>query len=318
MAGAPTTAPLVIDAKGLTKRYREVQAVDGIDVSIRRGEIFGLLGPNGAGKTTTILMLLGLTDVTSGTVRVLGFDPARQPLEVKRRVGYMPDSVGFYDNMTARENLRYTARLAGIARDEVDSRIVAALRRVDLESVADRRTGTFSHGMRRRLGLAEIVLKRAEIAILDEPTSGLDPQATHEILNMIRDLKADGVAVLLSSHMLDQVQRICDRVALFNRGKVALLGSVPELAQKVLGGGYTTVVEAEGANLAAVLADIPGASKVESAPGGLFRVLAERDLRSDVASRVTAAGGRLLRLNTEEPSLDAIYRRYFEGDRRAA
>ena len=309
---------LVIEAHGLAKRYRETIAVDSIDLAVRRGETFGLLGPNGAGKTTTILMLLGLTDTSSGTVRVLGFDPQREPLQVKRRVGYMPDSVGFYDNLTARENLRYTARLAGVAREVVDGRIDAALARVDLASVADRRTGTFSHGMRRRLGLAEIVLKKAEIAILDEPTSGLDPQATHEILGMIHELKMSGVAVILSSHLLDQVQRICDRVALFNRGKIALLGTVPELAEKVLGGGHTTVVEAQGANLATILADIPGARRVIPGEGNVFRVLADRDLRNDVAQRVTAAGGRLLRLNVEEPSLDAIYRSYFENARRAA
>ncbi len=299
---------LVIEAHGLAKRYRETIAVDSIDLAVRRGETFGLLGPNGAGKTTTILMLLGLTDTTSGTVRVLGFDPQREPLQVKRRVGYMPDSVGFYDNLTARENLRYTARLAGVPREEVDGRIEAALARVDLASVADR--------------LAEIVLKKAEIAILDEPTSGLDPQATHEILGMIHELKMSGVAVILSSHLLDQVQRICDRVALFNRGKIALLGTVPELAQKVLGGGHTTVVEAQGANLATILADIPGARRVVPGEGpgeeNVFRVLADRDLRNDVAQRVTAAGGRLLRLNIEEPSLDAIYRSYFETARRAA
>jgi len=313
MTGGP-----VIETRGLTKRYGGTTAVDGIDLAIRRGEIFGLLGPNGAGKTTTILMLLGLTDKTAGTVSVLGFDPARQPLQVKRRVGYMPDSVGFYDNLTARENLRYTARLAGLAREEAEARIADGLRRVSLTHVIDRKVGTFSHGMRRRLGLAEIVLKQAEIAILDEPTSGLDPEATYEILNMIRDLKAHDVAVVLSSHMLDQVQRICDRVALFNRGKIALLGSVPELAQQVLGGGHTTVVEAEGADLATVLADLPGARRIIPGEGNTFRVLADRDLRSDVARRVTAAGGRLLRLNVEEPSLDAIYRRYFEDSRRAA
>lgn len=314
----PAPADLVIEATGLTKRYRDATAVDGIDLAVRRGETFGLLGPNGAGKTTTILMLLGLTDTSSGTVRVLGFDPAREPLAVKRRVGYMPDSVGFYDNLTARENLRYTARLAGVPREEVDGRIDAALARVGLSHVADKRTGTFSHGMRRRLGLAEIVLKRAEIAILDEPTSGLDPQATHEILTMIHELNQSGVAVLISSHLLDQVQRICDRVALFNRGKIALLGTVPELAGKVLGGGHTTVVEAQGANLATVLAGIPDVRRIVPGEGGTFRVLADRDLRSDVAQRVTEAGGRLLRLNVEEPSLDAIYRSYFESARQAA
>ncbi len=309
----------VIEAKGLTKRYGAATAVDGIDLAIRRGEIFGLLGPNGAGKTTTILMLLGLTDTSAGTVRVLGFDPVRQPLEVKRRVGYMPDSVGFYDNLSARENLRYTARLAGIGREETEDRVGAALARVGLSAVADHKTGTFSRGMRQRLGLAEILLKRAELAILDEPTSGLDPQATYELLEMIRDLKAEGIAVMLSSHLLDQVQRICDRVALFNRGKIALLGTVHELAHTVLGGGYTAIVEAQGADLSTLLSDIPGANRV--APGDtpqIFRVYANRDIRGDIAQRITAAGGRLLRLNIEEPSLDAIYRSYFEGANRAA
>jgi ABC-2 type transport system ATP-binding protein len=311
-------AETVIEAQGLTKRYAGTTAVDGIDLRIARGEIFGVLGPNGAGKTTTILMLLGLTDKSGGTIRVLGYDPARQPLEVKRRVGYMPDSVGFYDNMTARQNLRYTARLAGIDAGEADARIEEGLRRVSLRDVADRKVGTFSHGMKRRLALAEIVLKNAEVAILDEPTSGLDPQATHEILNLIRDLKAHNVAIVLSSHLLDQVQRICDRVALFNRGKIALLGSVTELAGKVLGGGHTTVVEAEGVNLSAVLAGLPGARRVIQGEGATYRVLADRDLRADVARRVTEAGGRLLRLNIEEPSLDAIYRSYFENASRAA
>ena len=144
--------------------------------------MFGLLGPNGSGKTTTILMLLGLTEPTGGSVRVLGFDPLRQPLEVKRRVGYLPDLVGFYDHLSARENLAYTARLAGHRlRPTADGRIGRALARVGLAAVADRRGRTYSHGMRQRLGLAELLVKQAEVAILDEPTNGLDPQATQEL-----------------------------------------------------------------------------------------------------------------------------------------
>src|SRR6185436_7579681 len=148
----------------------------------------------GAGKTTTILMMLGLTDVTSGSVSVLGYDPARQPLEVKRLIGYLPDTVGFYDHMTARDNLSYTAALIGIPRAERDRRIASAIQRVGLEAVEHHKVDTFSRGMRQRLGLAEILMKQAEIAILDEPTSGLDPQATAELLDMIRALKRDGVA----------------------------------------------------------------------------------------------------------------------------
>ncbi|MFZ0837519.1 MAG: ABC transporter ATP-binding protein, partial [Xanthobacteraceae bacterium] len=205
----------VITARGLTKRYRRATVVDDINFDVGKGEIFGLLGPNGAGKTTTILMMLGLTEVTSGEVRVLGHNPVREPLAVKRRVGYLPDSVGFYDYLTAAENLAYTARLMGFPAAERERRIMSALERVKLADVANKRVRTFSRGMRQRLGLAEIVMKGAEIAILDEPTSGLDPQATVDFLGLIEQLKHEGVTVLLSSHLLDQVQRVCDRVALF-------------------------------------------------------------------------------------------------------
>jgi ABC-2 type transport system ATP-binding protein len=303
----------VIAAKGLRKLYGKVPAVDGIDLAIQRGEIFGLLGPNGAGKTTTILMLLGLTDADDGTVEVAGFNPMREPLEVKRHVGYLPDSVGFYDNLTARQNLTYTARLAGLDRDEAAKRIEEAMARVRLSEVINHRVGTFSHGMRRRLGLAEVMMKRAEIAILDEPTSGLDPQATFEFLEMIRGLKAERIAVLLSSHLLDQVQAVCDRVALFSRGKVALEGTVAELSQKVLGGGYRVEIEAIGPNLASVLSRIPGVQSVTPAGPNKYHLMAARDVRAELGQAIIASGGSLMRLDHVEPSLDTIYRHYFEG-----
>jgi len=191
--------------------------------------------------------------VDGGAVNVLGFNPVRQPLQVKRRVGYLPDSVGFYDHLTARENLAYTARLLDIPRRDANGRIMEALGNVDLADVVDHRVATFSRGMRQRLGIAEIVMKQAEVAILDEPTSGLDPHATVELLEMIRGLKRTGVAVLLSSHLLDRVQSVCDRVALFNKGKIALIGSVVQLANQVLGAGHPFLVEAQGTDIAAAL-----------------------------------------------------------------
>jgi len=304
---------VVIAAKGLKKLYGRVAAVDGIDLTIGRGEIFGLLGPNGAGKTTTILMLLGLTEASAGTVEVAGFNPMREPLEVKRHVGYLPDSVGFYDNLTARENLTYTARLAGLKRDEIRPRIEEAVARVRLSEVLDQRVGTFSHGMKRRLGLAEVIMKRAEVAILDEPTSGLDPQATFEFLDMIRGLKAERVAVLLSSHLLDQVQAVCDRVALFRRGKVAIEGTVAALSEKVLGGGYAVEIEATGADLPAILARLSGVQRVTQTGIEKYHILAARDVRAEIGQAIFAAGGYVKRLDHAEPSLDTIYRHYFEG-----
>jgi ABC-2 type transport system ATP-binding protein len=301
----------VVEARGLTKLYGGIRAVDGVDFDLRRGEIVGLLGPNGAGKTTTILMMLGLTEASGGTLSVLGRDPLRDPLGVKRHVGYLPDSVGFYDHLSGRANLRYTARLGGLPRDAIAARVEAALARVRLADVAGRPVGGYSHGMKRRLGLAEVIMRRCDVAILDEPTSGLDPQSTHELLGIIRGLQADGVAVLLSSHLLNQVQSICDRVLLFNRGRIALQGTVAELSRQILGGGYGIFVEAENIDVAGALQGMAGVRQV--APDGprRFRILAESDMRPAIATRLVGRGANLLRLSVVEPSLDDIYERYF-------
>ena len=305
----------VITARGLTKRYGDAVVVDAIDFDILRGETFGLLGPNGAGKTTTILMMLGLTEVSAGAVTVAGHDPVREPLAVKRRVGYLPDAVGFYDNMTATENLAYTAKLMGLGRDVREARIAESLARVRLGDVAHKRVATFSRGMRQRLGLAELIMKRAEIAILDEPTSGLDPQSTHEFLTMIGDLKREGVTTLITSHLLDQVQQLCDRVALFQGGRILIMGTVPELARQVLGAGFVVDVEASGApaaELAARLGAIAGVQSVQRTGDIHYRLTADHDVRPDAARAVVAASGALTRLSVADPSLDTIYTRFFE------
>ncbi|MGA7973212.1 MAG: ABC transporter ATP-binding protein [Pseudolabrys sp.] len=304
----------VIEVRGLTKRYDTAIAVNGVNFDVAAGEIFGLLGPNGAGKTTTILMLLGLSDITAGTARVFGHDPAREPLAVKRYVGYLPDEVGFYDYLTAADNLFYTARLIGIPRNERKKRIGDSLARVGLAEVAEKKVGAFSRGMRQRLGLAEIVMKQARIAILDEPTNGLDPQASLELLDLIRDLKASGVSILLSSHLLERVQSVCDRVALFNAGQIALMGTVAELGRQVLGGGYTVEVEADGGkDVARRLKALNGVRNVVAPEEGRWRLTCERDMRAEAAAEVVAAGGRLKQLSLDHPSLENIYTRFFQG-----
>ena len=306
---------VLIEARGLKKRYGNAIAVDGIDLTVHRGEIFGLLGPNGAGKTTTILMLLGLTEANEGSISVCGADPMRDPITVKERVAYLPDMVGFYDNLSARANLRYTGRLAGIAAGELDDRISKSLERVRLDDVADQKVGTYSRGMRQRLGLAEILMKGAQAAILDEPTNGLDPQSTFELLDMIRTLRDDGMAIMLSSHILDRVQAICDRVALFSKGRIAIEGSVRELAAQVLGGGYALQVDSALDNkaLATLLGSVAGVSSVITEEPGRCKVLAMQDVRDAVARAMVNAGAPILRLASIEPSLDEIYRRYFEN-----
>jgi ABC-2 type transport system ATP-binding protein len=303
----------VIEATGLTKRYGAATAVDSVNFSVAAGEIFGLLGPNGAGKTTTILMLLGLSDITAGQARVFGHDPMREPLAVKRLVGYLPDEVGFYDNMNAADNLHYTARLMGMRSGERKEKIAVALANVGLADVAEKKVGTFSRGMRQRLGLAEIIMKDARIAILDEPTNGLDPQASIELLELIRSLKARGVSIVLSSHLLERVQSVCDRVALFNQGRIALIGTVPELGRHVLGGGFVVEVEAASSDgLVMRLSALAGVRSVETPAPGRFRLACDRDLRAEAAAAVVAAGGRLKQLSLDQPSLEEIYTRYFQ------
>jgi ABC-2 type transport system ATP-binding protein len=302
----------VIRTEALTKFYGNAVAVDHLDLSIAPGEVFGLLGPNGAGKTTTILMLLGLTEPTSGTASVAGFDPLRQPLEVKRRVGYMPDQVGFYDNLSGIVNLRYTAKLCGLSSKEADERIARALERVKLVDAAQRQVRTYSRGMRQRLAIAEILMKGASIAILDEPTGGLDPQATREFLELIRSLKHDGMTILLSSHLLELVQSVCDRVALFSRGKIGLMGRVDELLLDVLGGSHIIRIQATGSGLADAVASVPGVSRVEVLSDGL-RIEASGDLRGEVARAVVNAGGNLTMIDAGHASLEDVYTRYFEG-----
>jgi ABC-2 type transport system ATP-binding protein len=309
---------MVIETRGLTKRYGKVVAVDGLELSIEAGEVYGLLGPNGSGKTTTILMLLGLTEPSAGTVRVLGLDPAREPLSLKRQVGYLPDSVGFYGEMTAWENLAYIARLNGLPRALAQQRMERVLERMGLAEVAQRPVSTFSRGMRQRLGLAEVLLKEPKVVILDEPTLGLDPEAAQEFLKMIQGLKNEGITVLLSSHLLHQVQAICDRVGLFHQGKLVLEGRVEELAQRVLGGAYRIRLEAtplEG--LAERLRALPGVSQVQTDAAGL-KLEAQQDIRPQVAQVVLEAGATLQSLLLERPSLDEVYARYFQEVRHAA
>lgn len=309
---------MVIETHGLSKRYGAVVAVEGLELGIEAGEVYGLLGPNGSGKTTTILMLLGLTEPSAGTVQVLGLDPTRQPLSLKRQVGYLPDSVGFYGEMTAWENLAYIARLNGLSSNLAKARMEQVLERMGLAEVAHRPVSTFSRGMRQRLGLAEVLLKEPKVVILDEPTLGLDPEAAQEFLKMIQSLKSEGITVLLSSHLLHQVQAICDRVGLFHKGKLVLEGRVEDLAQRVLGGAYRIRLEAtpqEG--LLERLQALPEVNRVQAEAQGLW-LEATQDIRPQVARVVLEAGAALQSLLLERPSLDEVYARYFQEVRHAA
>ncbi|MBA4422275.1 MAG: ABC transporter ATP-binding protein [Syntrophus sp. (in: bacteria)] len=222
--------------EGLTKRYGTQIAVDNLNLEVAAGEIFGFLGPNGAGKTTTMLMLLGLTEPNAGTVRVCGYDPAREPLKVKEVIGYLPENVGFYEDMDARQNLRYIARLNRIPDQVSTARIDRLLKEVDLAKEADKRVGSYSKGMKQRLGIAEVLIKEPRVIFLDEPTIGLDPDGTNRMLDLISNLSRERkITIFFSSHLLDQVQRISDRIGIMIKGKLVAAGSLAELAQRGLG-----------------------------------------------------------------------------------
>lgn len=307
---------VLIAAQDLTKSYGATRAVTGIDLAVQGGEVFGLLGPNGAGKTTTILMLLGLTEPSAGTVRVCGLDPARHPLAVKRRVGYLPDTVGFYEHLTGRQNLRYTARLNEIPGAEAEERIDQLLGEVGLVDVADRRVGAYSRGMRQRLGVADVLIKDPLVVILDEPTVGIDPEGVAEMQMIITRLAhEDGRAVLLSSHLLHQVQQSCDRLAIFVAGSVIAEGTAVELGADLADGRarYEVAVEAPRARLRAAVEKAAGEGTVE-----ITRVAASRwriSLPGEAATRLLPAfvdsGLAVRELRDLGLDLDQIYHRYF-------
>ncbi len=305
----------VIEARGLTKRYGDTVAVDGLNLEIGRGEVFGLLGPNGAGKTTTILMLLGLTEPTEGTVRVLGLDPARDPLAVKRRVGYLPDAVGFYEGLSGRENLRYTARLNRMDPTEAEERIDVLLERVGLADAADRPAGTYSRGMLQRLGIADALVKDPEVLILDEPTAAIDPEGVSEMLGLIRTLATEqGVTQLISSHHLQQVQEVCDRVAIFVSGRIIAAGTTHELALAGTGPERLELrIDGDREDLARALEGVDGVEEIRRGrrPGS-WEVVLDRAATGDAVRALVTGGVEVLELRRASEELDEIYHRYFQ------
>jgi len=231
-------ARTVIETENLTKVYDGQTAVDDLTFSVEEGEIFGFLGPNGAGKTTTLLMLMGLTEPTSGTARVLGVDPTREPIKVKGMIGYLQENMGFYRDMNGWQSLQFIAELNGLTGREADERIESALRAVGMLDEARKKVGAYSRGMRQRLGIAEVLVKDPKVAFLDEPTLGLDPDTTNRIMELIEKLcRERNMTVLLSSHLLHQVQRICDRIGIMINGRMVAQGPIERLAEEKLGIG---------------------------------------------------------------------------------
>lgn len=307
----------IIQFNDLTKVYDNEYAVDHLSLSINKGEIFGLLGPNGAGKSTTILMTLGLSEPTSGTVTVNGINSTNHPIDVKKIVGYLPDDVGFYHQMTGLENLMYTASLNGMDRKEAKERALHLLELVGLTDAKDKRTDKYSRGMRQRLGLADVLMKNPQVIILDEPTIGIDPEGVRELLGLIKDLsKKEQITVLLSSHDLHQVQKICDRVGIFVKGKLLATGNINDLAQQLFNeDAYLINLEyiSGDTNLIEQFKNTAGINEVEEIHPGKLKLHCEADLTKQVAKIVFESGAELIQISKSDYGLDEIYHRYFEG-----
>ncbi|WP_216896244.1 ABC transporter ATP-binding protein [Nocardia alni] len=292
-----TTEPVaVVTTDALTKRYGDQTAVDAVSMRVDAGEIYGFLGPNGAGKTTTLRMLVGLIRATSGTATILGRRPG-DPAAL-RRIGVLIEGPGFYPYLSGRDNLRVLARYRGCTRDDVEE----ALGRVGLSARGDDRFRTYSLGMKQRLGVGAALLGHPDLLILDEPTNGLDPAGMAEMRELVLELAADGHTVVLSSHLLSEVQEICDRVGVISRGRLLAQSTVRELR-----GTGTLFLRAEPVELAfpAVRAVVGEAGALLTATG--IRVDVDAADAPAVARAVIEAGADLLELRTDEKSLEEVF-----------
>lgn len=308
----------VIEIKNLTKKYGDFTAVNDLNLTIKRGEVFGLLGPNGAGKTTTTLMLLGLTESTTGTAFVDGLDCMFQSLEIKKEVGYLPDNVGFYEEMTGFENLCYTGSLNGLNKKTCKERANKYLKRVSMEYAADQKVLEYSRGMRQRLGIADVLMKEPKIIIMDEPTLGIDPEGIRELIALIQELSSvDGRTILLSSHQLYQVQQICDRVGIFVEGKLIACGEIKELSKQLQNKNLYILdigiekVDQEIIGKISAMSQVLSVTKKEEE---MIQIESTEDIRNEIAEMIIHNQYKLLYLKQKGGDLEEIYRKYFEKE----
>ncbi len=310
-------AEIILRTENLTKKYDDLIAVNRLNLEISEGEVFGLLGPNGAGKTTTILMLLGLTEPYFGKATIYGCDCTRDPIGVKRIVGYLPDNVAFYNDMTGRENMRFVGEMNGLDQRRCEERIDMLLERVNMTKAADKKVKTYSKGMRQRLGIADVLMKDPKVVILDEPTLGIDPEGMHELLDLIVELsQKDRRTVLISSHQLYQIQQICDRVGIFVKGKLIACGSIDTLNKAVQGKETMTFEFAAKPNdeaLEKLILSVPGVEGIKKEQE-LYIVRARCDVRNALAGAALGKGYMLQHIRQHGADLDDIYRQYFSKE----
>lgn len=305
----------VIRTEGLSKCYGTKYAVQDLNLEIYPGEIFGLLGPNGAGKTTTTLMLLGLSEPTEGQAWIAEKNCTRDPIAIKQMVGYLPDNMGFYGDITGRENLRFTGRLNGLRGQALEERITEMLKKVGLTDAGDQKAGTYSRGMKQRLGIADVLMKDPSVIIMDEPTLGLDPEGMRELLRLIRQLaEEDHRTILISSHQLYQIQQVCDRVGIFVQGHLIASGKIGDLAAQMQRDGYYSLeVSAlpDNEGFEKLLSGLGNVRQVER-EGDVYMVHTGSDAKRELLRKSLDQGYTLTHLRQRGSDLDEIYRRYFE------
>jgi ABC-2 type transport system ATP-binding protein len=300
--------PAPIEVRGLVKRYGELTAVDGVDLTVERGDVYGYLGPNGAGKTTSLRMMLGLIRPDEGSVRLFGRDP-QATVEALDGVAGFVEAPAFYPYLSGRRNLELLAAFdGGDARDRVEP----ALRTVELEHRADDRVGGYSHGMRQRLGIAAALLRDPRLLLLDEPATGLDPGGMRDMRELIRRLAAEGMTVLLSSHLLGEVEELCNRVAIVRSGRIVYEGTIAALAR---GAGTTyRLVSTDDRRARRICQDAPGISEVGSdVTGRLITFAAEPDAVPELSRSLVEAGVLILELAPQTVTLEDLFFSLTEG-----
>jgi len=310
----------VISVQQLTRTYGAHKALDAVSFEIAKGEVVGFLGPNGAGKTTTLRILAGYLPPTSGTARVAGFDVVRDSIEVRKRIGYLPESVPLYRELRVEEMLRFHARLHGMDRGRTEQRVAAVLEQVQLTERRRDLVGNLSRGLRQRAGLATALLPEPEVLILDEPTSGLDPIQRIEVRSLLQQL-ATRHTVIVSSHILPEIEAVCPRVIIVTKGRIAADGTRDQLLKQLGDRSYVRIEAVVGPDVAkakALLGSIEGVSEVvDKGRLGIhqcFDLVCSTDLREDAGAIAAARGWALRELSWRTPSLEQIFARIALGD----
>jgi ABC-2 type transport system ATP-binding protein len=303
----------VIEVQHLTKRYGRFTAVNDVSFRVERGEILGFLGPNGAGKTTTMRILTGYMPATDGKAVVAGYDVFEQPLEAKRRTGYLPETPPLYPDMTVRDYLTFVSKIKGVASGERRSRIDSVMQRTRIADMANRPCGKLSKGYKQRVGLAQALIHNPDVLVLDEPTAGLDPKQIIETRQLIKELAGDHT-IVLSTHILPEVSQTCQRVIIINKGRVVAVDTPENLTSRMRGSETMYVqVDSAGANPDQVLTQVAGVTRVTRADerDGIvgFEVESEhgRDVRRELARTVVGSGWGLLELRPTRASLEDVF-----------